>query len=199
MLKVFMKFLYMPLSILACFAAGSVFLIQSSSLLVQAKFSYSSSVMNWFTFAVNASILTGIVPSKLYKRFGAKQTIFLGGILLGGAHVATAILINISSSSSSATTFLLFLIAIIGGQGACIIYLSAICYSIKYHSILCTHMITGTLFSYLFFSDPYFVALKLGTFSNLSLSGFFIFNAIFVGVVSVACAFIFTKKDKAAK
>ena len=155
--------------------------------------------MNWFIFAVNASLLCGIVPAKLYKRFGAKRTIMLGGILLSGSHILTAVMINISSSSSTLTTIVLFLIAIFGGQGASIIFISSLCYSIKYHSLLCTHLISGILFSYLFFSDSFHVALKVGPLSSLSLSKFLIFVAALVMLVSVACAFIFTKKDKAAK
>ena len=63
----FLKFMYLPLAILACTAAGSIFAELNSFLLFESKYNLSPKVMSWFSFAVNASTLFGVLPSKLYR------------------------------------------------------------------------------------------------------------------------------------
>ena len=110
-----MKLLYMPLAITAAITAGNVFILQNSAILFDAKYGKSSSMLNWFSFAVNASLFLAILPAKLFKRFGAKNTLFIGGALLGGAHITAGVMLSLSSLSGTVSSFLLFLIAIVGG------------------------------------------------------------------------------------
>jgi hypothetical protein len=93
-MKPFLKFLYLPLAILACTAAGSIFAELNSFLLFESKYNLSPAVVNWFNFAVNASVLFGVLPSKLYRKYGPRKTMLIGGILLTGAHVAAALMLN---------------------------------------------------------------------------------------------------------
>ena len=72
-------------------------------------------MLNWFSFAVNASLLVAILPAKLVKKFGAKNTIVIGGILLGGAHITVGVMLSLSSLSGTLSSVLMFLVAIIGG------------------------------------------------------------------------------------
>ena len=93
-MKIFLKFLYLPLAILACTAAGSIFAELNNFLLFESKYNFSSSVVNWFNFAVNASVLFGILPAYLYKKYGARKSMILGGLLITGAHVAAALMLT---------------------------------------------------------------------------------------------------------
>ena len=194
-----MKLLYMPLAITAAITAGNVFILQNSAILFDAKYGKSSSMLNWFSFAVNASLFLAILPAKLFKRFGAKNTLFIGGALLGGAHITAGVMLSLSSLSGTVSSFLLFLIAIVGGQGASIMFVSSIGYMAKYYSVLCTHLLNGILFMYLFFSDSFHVVLKMGPLSSFSNTGFFFLIGAFTIGVGVACAILFTKKDKSGK
>jgi hypothetical protein len=98
-----------------------------------------------FSFAVNAAVLTGIVPSKLYSKFGPKKTILIGGLLLTAAHILAAFVLG-SDLGKFLATVLLFVLGIAGGQGACIIFLAAMGAMLKQHSIICTSLVSLSLF-----------------------------------------------------
>ncbi len=66
MSKMILKFLYLPLAILAVTAAGSIFAELNNVLLFENKYNLSPKVVNWFSFALNASVLVGVIPSMLY-------------------------------------------------------------------------------------------------------------------------------------
>lgn len=83
----------------------------------------------------------GIVPSKLYAKFGPKKTILIGGVLLTGAHILAAFVLG-SDLGKFVATILLFVLGIAGGQGACIIFLSALGAMLKQHSIICTSLVS---------------------------------------------------------
>ena len=69
---------------------------------------------------------------------------------------------------------------------------------IRYHSVLCTHLLNGLLFSYFLGSDTMHIALKYGVFSELTLSQF-LFVVAGCGILTyAACAFVFTMKSKHA-
>ena len=93
-----------------------------------------------FSFAINASVLVGIVPSKLYSKFGPKKTMIIGGALITGAHILAALILSLEMSRLPATV-LLFCLGVAGGQGACIIFLSAMGAMLKQHSIICTSLV----------------------------------------------------------
>ena len=78
-------------------------------------------------------------------------------------------------------------------------FVSSIGYMAKYYSVLCTHLLNGILFMYLFFSDSFMVVLKVGPLSSLSNSGFFFLIGAITIAVGVVCAILFTKKDKSSK
>ena len=63
---------------------------------------------------MNASVLVGIVPAKLYQKFGPKKTMLIGGFLLTASHILAAIILNLDLSKTLATT-LIFCIGVIGG------------------------------------------------------------------------------------
>jgi hypothetical protein len=63
---------------------------------------------------VNASVLTGIVPSILYKKFGPKKSILIGGGLLTICHIISALILGADLGKTIAG-FLLFFVAIVGG------------------------------------------------------------------------------------
>jgi len=81
------------------------------------------------------------VPSKLYAKFGPKKTILIGGVLLTGAHILAAFVLG-SDLGKFVATVLLFVLGIAGGQGACIIFLSALGAMLKQHSIICTSLVS---------------------------------------------------------
>ena len=91
--------------------------------------------------ALNASVLFGILPAKLLSMYGHKKTIILGGLFLTGAHVLAAFMLSSNRPNDTLTTFLLFAVAVLGGQGACIIFLSTLYFQLRYHSIICTHLV----------------------------------------------------------
>ena len=69
---------------------------------------------------------------------------------------------------------------------------------LRYHSIVCTALLNGLLFTYFLGSDTFHIALKYGIFSELSLSKFLFVIALCGLGTYVACAFVFTMKAKAA-
>jgi hypothetical protein len=89
---------------------------------------------------VNAATLVGIVPSILYAQQGPKKTILIGGILLTAAHILAAFVLEAQFGKSLAT-ILLFVVGVVGGQGACIIFFSALGAMLKQHSIICTSLV----------------------------------------------------------
>jgi len=117
-----------------------------------------------FNFAVNAAFMTAIIPAMITEKIGARKTIILGGLLITGCHILGAL---IFSGSSSPSVIMLFLLGIVGGQGASMIFLSAWSAMLKYHSILCTNLITAVMFAYFLGSDTFHLALKQGLFPEL--------------------------------
>lgn len=85
--------------------------------------------------------MIGYVPSKFYRRYGPKKTIIIGGFLITVAHVIAAIILQLELSKGVATV-LLFLIGVIGGQGACIVFLTALGAALKMHTIISTSMVS---------------------------------------------------------
>ena len=83
----------------------------------------------------------GIVPSKLFARFGPKKTILIGGILLTAAHIVAAFILHANFENGLAT-ILIFIVGIAGGQGACIIFLTSLGAMLKQHSIICTSLVS---------------------------------------------------------
>lgn len=78
-----------------------------------------------------------MVPSYLYSKYGPKKTILIGGVLLTAAHILAAVLLMVNLGSFLATIFM-FAVGVVGGQGACIIFFSALGAMLKQHSIICT-------------------------------------------------------------
>jgi MFS family permease len=150
-----------------------------------------------FSFAVNASFLTGIIPSILSDKIGARKTMLLGGLLITASHIFGAMMF--AGGSNSVSVFTLFLIGIVGGQGASMIFLSAWSAMLKYHSILCTNLITAVLFAYFLGADTFHLALKQGIFPEKSLPAYLWILAICGLGVYVVAAFIFTSKNKASE
>jgi hypothetical protein len=74
---------------------------------------------------VYASTLVGVVPSHLYSKYGPKKTILIGGALITVAHLLAATLLMANFGSFLATV-LMFIVGVVGGQGACIIFFSAL-------------------------------------------------------------------------
>ena len=92
-MKVFLKYMYLPLAILACTAAGSIFAELNNFLLFESKYNFSPQVVNLFTFTLNASVLFGVWPSYLFRKYGARKTIIFGGLLLTMAHLGAALML----------------------------------------------------------------------------------------------------------
>ena len=65
---------------------------------------------------------------------------------------------------------------------------------LKQHSIICTALINGILFTYFLGSDTFHQALKYGVFTNFSLQFFLLVVAACGALTYVACAFFFQKK-----
>lgn len=84
--------------------------------------------------------MVGYVPAKFYSKFGPKKTILIGGILLTASHILAAVILNADLGKTPATV-LLFVIGVLGGQGACIIFLTALGAMLKQHSIICTSLV----------------------------------------------------------
>ncbi|CDW91191.1 UNKNOWN [Stylonychia lemnae] len=192
--QVFKLFIF-PLAIIACIGGGSIYTELNNIFLYQSKYSIDPKTMNWFYFAVTASNLFGIVPSRLYSAFGPKKTILIGGILLTIAHVTAALIIDANLSKNAATA-LLFTIGILGGQGACIIFLSSLGAMHKLHSTVCSCLINGILLAYLLGSDTFHAVLKYGVFPDLSYKQFLLVIAGFGALAYVACAILFQKKKQ---
>jgi hypothetical protein len=146
---------------------------------------------------VNASVLFAIWPSYLYRRYGPRKTIIFGGLLLTAAHLVAALMLS-SNKTDSFSTILLFLVGIIGGQGASIIFITTLSFMLRYHSIICTHLLNALLFTYFLGSDTFHIALKYGVFTNLPLSTFLMVIAGFGLLVYIAAAILFTMKSKHA-
>lgn len=98
---------------------------------------------------MNASVLVGIVPSFLFTSLGPKKTILLGGLLITVAHIIAAVVLNSGSMNKSTATALLFITGILGGQGACIIFFSAAGAALKQNSIICTSLVSKSLYGLL--------------------------------------------------
>eukprot|EP00347_Sterkiella_histriomuscorum_P000271 403376522 len=201
-----LKLLLFPLAIIAAIAAGSIFAelkylfftlfiyhYYSNFLLYESKYSIDAQTVSWFTFAVNASALVGYVPSKFYRKFGPKKTILIGGALITIAHVVAAIVLQLELSKNVATV-LLFIIGVLGGQGACIVFLTALGATLKMHSIVSTSLVNGIMFTYFLGSDTFHQALKYGIFSNFTLQQFLLVVAVLGALVYIACAIFFQKK-----
>jgi ABC-type iron transport system FetAB permease component len=97
-MKPFLKYAYLPLAILVITAAGSIFAEVNNFLLFESKYNFSQTVISWFSFAVNASVLFGVLPSYLYRKYGPRKTMILGGLLLTGAHVGAALMLGSTKS-----------------------------------------------------------------------------------------------------
>jgi hypothetical protein len=69
---------------------------------------------------------------------------------------------------------------------------------LRYHSILCTYLLNGLLFSYFLGSDTIHIVLKYGFFSELTLSQFLLVIAGCGFATYAACAYLFTIKSKHA-
>jgi hypothetical protein len=69
---------------------------------------------------------------------------------------------------------------------------------LRYHSIICTHLLNALLFTYFLGSDTFHVALKYGVFTDLPLSTFLIVIAGFGLLVYIGAAILFTMKSKHA-
>lgn len=63
---------------------------------------------------MNAAVLVGYVPSKLYSRYGPKKTILVGGLLLTASHILSALILNLDLGKFLAT-ILLFSAGVAGG------------------------------------------------------------------------------------
>ena len=61
---------------------------------------------------MNASFLTGIVPSMVTEKVGARKAILFGGLLLTACHILAALMF---AGSNSVSSLMLFLIGIVGG------------------------------------------------------------------------------------
>lgn len=70
---------------------------------------------------------------------------------------------------------------------------------IKYHSILCTNLITATLFSYFLGSDTFHLVIKQGLFPEMEFGSWSWLLAIGGMIIYVVAAVIFTSKNKAAE
>jgi len=114
------------------------------------------------------------------------------------AHVISLLMLSAESKSGFLTTFLLFTMGVIGGQGACVIFISTWTAAVRYHSILCSSLITGLLFSYFLGSDTLHLVVKNSLFSSFTLGQFLMVVAVLGVPIYFLAAFIFTKKDKAA-
>jgi hypothetical protein len=76
------------------------------------------------------------------------------------AHILSILVLNISMSKSAATVTL-FVIGVIGGQGACIVFLTSLGAVLKMHSIISTSLVSINKVLYLLY-------LKIS--NNLSLN-----------------------------
>ena len=71
----------------------------------------------------------------------------IGGVMLTAAHILAAMMLNSNKSGKEDTsTFLVFLIGIIGGQGASIIFLSILTAMLKWNSIVSTGLVNLIIF-----------------------------------------------------
>lgn len=112
-----LKYAVMPLSILAILAAGSIFVEFNHIEVYKHKYNLDDQTVDWLGFAVNVSILVGILPALLYSKLGPKITLLSGAVLLTAAHLVGIYLLSSVSSilPTVSATFLLFGIAILGG------------------------------------------------------------------------------------
>jgi len=76
----------------------------------------------------------------LFSKYGPKKTIFIGGVLLTSAHILAAVLL-MGNFGNFIATLLMFIVGVVGGQGACIIFFSALGAMLKQHSIICTSLV----------------------------------------------------------
>ena len=90
---------------------------------------------------MNASILVGYIPARFYRRYGPKKTILIGGTMLTIAHIISLLILTLEIKSGVAT-ILMFVAGIMGGQGACIVFLSALGATLKMHSIISTSLVS---------------------------------------------------------
>lgn len=69
---------------------------------------------------------------------------------------------------------------------------------LRYHSVICTHLLNGLLFTYFLGSDTFHIALKYGVFSEVSLETYLLVIATCGALTYIVCAYIFNMKDKSA-
>lgn len=132
----------------------------------------------------------GIIPALLADNIGSRKTMLFGGLLLTGAHLLGAMMFADSTEKTDNSVCMLFLMGIVGGQGASMIFLSAWAAMLKYHSILNTSLITAILFGYFLGSDTFHLSLKNGLYPDMNESTFLYLIAICGLFIYILAAFI---------
>ena len=87
---------------------------------------------------MNASVLCGIFTPTLYDNFGVKKTLILAGGVLTGTHLVYCILLN---SDGRGPAFLLFLVGVVGGVAANVIFVTVLNAMLTYHYIINTNLV----------------------------------------------------------
>jgi len=132
------------------------------------------------------SFLFGFLPAFLLKMFGRKSFI-VGGLLITAAHVLAAVMITYAGNKKAImnnSSLMAFLIAILGGQGASLIFIALLQTVMAAMSVVCTHFVAGLIVSYFFGSAVFFTCLANGMLGTWALWFIIIFGAIMFVVAS---------------
>lgn len=134
----------------------------------------------WFSTALNASLLFGLLPAYLLKLFNNKKSILLGGILLIVSLILSYVMVKDEGRRkdiANNSTLILFVIAVLGGQGAALTLMALLQSVLDSMSVLCCHFVAGLMMSY-FFGGPFLlITLKHGLLGS-GLSLFILIGAI---------------------
>jgi len=121
------------------------------------------------------------VPAFLLKLFDTKKSMILGGALVTVAHVLALVMINYAGNRKSImdnSTMMVFLIAILGGQGACLLLLTLLQSLFTAMSVVCVHFVSSLMVSYFFGALVYFEVLSGALLGNGTLWFVIIFGAV---------------------
>jgi len=131
---------------------------------------------NWFSFALNVSVLVAIIPVMVLKALDVRKSIFLGGFLITAAQLLAYFMIttdmNYKSFRDNSATIVL-IVSLLGGQGACLVLFALMQSLLESTTVLCCHFVCGLLIGYFYVSKQMFGQLYksdlFGSFKNLSL------------------------------
>jgi len=117
------------------------------------------------------SFLFGFIPASLLKVF-EKKSFIVGGLLLVVAHVLAAVMITYTGNRKAImnnSSLYTFLIAVLGGQGASLIFIATLQSVLSSMTVVCTHFTASLIVAYFFGSTVIFLTLAQGVFGSMTI------------------------------